>query len=219
MRKLFSISVDVPCGRIGRHEVKEYEVTPQQAATNNLREYIKGGSRQVQPGKYKVLVRHDGEGCGLTNEVPVMSNTPAEIADHATFIIRAAGNVVMHGLGLGVALTAILKKKEVGHVLVIEKSPEVIALCAPIYKKDSRVEIIEADALEYRAPKDIDVCWSDIWDYICTDNLPQMAKLRRKYRHAKWHGCWCEEECRREKRKERAQNKILKTFPHAVHVL
>jgi spermidine synthase len=121
------------------------------------------------------------------------------------FIYKAEGHVLINGLGLGVCLKAVLEKKEVIKVTVIEKSEDVIKLVAPSFQ-DDRVEIINADAFEYKPPKGVvyDVVWHDIWQDICTDNLEQMKKLHRKYgRKCKWQGSWSRKLCEYYERKER----------------
>ena len=56
-------------------------------------------------------------------------------------------------------------------------------MVAPTYIQDKRIKIINEDAFEFKPPKDkrYDFVWHDIWDDICTDNLPEMTKLHRKY--------------------------------------
>jgi len=149
------------------------------------------GGREVTPGTYKRLMR---------NEETIMSNTPAEIDDLLEFIyaVKKHGtNVLINGLGLGVALTAVLKNEKVQSVTVVELSQDVIDLVGPTYK-DPRVEIIHADALKFTPPKNkrYSHVWHDIWDNICEDNLPDMHKLHRKYgRRCDWQGSWCRYDC------------------------
>lgn len=148
-------------------------------------------ARKVPAGTYKRL-RCDG--------VTVMSNTPAECTDHYQPIQRACGRVLINGLGLGVVLGAMLAKDCVTHVTVIEQSEDVIALVAPTFTTDGRVKIICADAYTWQPPRGIryDVVWHDIWDTLCEDNLPEMAKLHRKYgRRCDWQGSWGKEFCKR----------------------
>ena len=141
----------------------------------------------IRLGEYKQLTR---------NGKVVMSNTQAEIRDHLFFIFRAkkGGNILINGLGLGVALSAILESKEVKTVTIIEKSEDVIKLVGPSFSHDDRVKIICADAYIWKPPKGVkyDVVWHDIWDSICTDNLEEMKTLHRKYgRRCNWQGSWC----------------------------
>jgi hypothetical protein len=187
-----NIEVKVPDGKSGAWSVETFEVTKEGAALENLRAAFGSGGRFIQPGFYKRLMR---------GGTVVMSNTPAEIRDHLGFIWKAqkAENVLINGLGLGVALSEILKSDVVKRVDVVEISEDVIKLVGPTFASDPRVNIIHADAMEYQPPKGVryGAAWHDIFDYICGDNLSTMTKLKRKYgRRCDWQGCWCEFLCR-----------------------
>lgn len=186
------IEINVPEGESGPWRVELFEVTEQAAAIENIRAAF--GRRHIKPGIYTRLMR---------GGTVVMSNTPAEIRDHLQFIsiAKRGGDILINGLGLGVALSEILTSDAVKSVTVVEKSSDVIALVAPTYAADQRVTIIEADAFDWRPPKGqrYSAVWHDIWDYICADNLPEMATLHRRYgRRADWQGSWCKELCRRQ---------------------
>jgi hypothetical protein len=78
----------------------------------------------------------------------------------------------------------------------------VIKLIGPHYTADPRVNIIHADAYEQMRSWSSgprmrwDVAWSDIWESIDSDNLPDMDRLHQYYRkRAKWHGMWARKEC------------------------
>ena len=152
--------------------------------------------RYVRPGTYKRLM-HNGT-C-------VMSNTPDEIRDFLGFLRPAHGKILINGLGLGVLLKALLEKPEVTEITVIEKSEDVIKLVAPTYTSDARVKIINADAFSYKPEKKEkwDYVWHDIWNYICVDNLKEMATLHRKYgkKTTTYQASWCKRECLQAKRK------------------
>ena len=185
------IPIDVPEGKSGEWEVKEFEVSERDSKFINIRAAMKGRG-YVPPGKYKYLKRR-GE--------TIMSNTPDEIMDFRHFTQIAGGTVLINGLGIGVVLKALLQKPEIKEVIVIEKSADVIKLSAPTYTTDPRVTIINADAFEYTPPKGkkYDYVWHDIWDYICADNLPEMKKLHLKYsRKTKYQDSWCKRECMRQ---------------------
>ncbi|MBT6047045.1 MAG: hypothetical protein HOG49_09505 [Candidatus Scalindua sp.] len=183
-------------------EVEKFEVTNNDSESYNSHEVIsglQGGSvRCVEPGTYTRLIR-------LPNTT-VMSDTPAETSDLFSLAQNARGKVLIAGLGLGIAIDLIMQDKEVEHVTVIEISQEIIDLVGDHFKdkyKD-RLTIINADILEWKAPKDAyyDYCWFDIWDNICTDNLKDMTKLKRKYaKKAERKGFWAEVECLRAKRR------------------
>jgi len=184
------IKINISDGKSGDWEVSTFEVSEKDANFHNLRASFHPGARMIKPGRYKKLTR---------NGSIVMSNTQSEINDLLHFIHIAknyGGNILINGLGLGVALTAILKYKNIINITVIEKSANVIKLVAPSFANDKRINIIHANAFEWKAPKGIryTVVWHDIWKDICSDNLPEMTKLHRKYgRRCDWQGSWCKE--------------------------
>jgi len=188
------IKINISDGKSGDWEVSTFEVSEKDANFHNLRASFHPGARTIKPGRYKKLVR---------NGSIIMSNTPAEIDDLLYFVFESAdrgGNILINGLGLGVALIAILKYKNINTITVIEKSEDIIKLIAPSFVHDKRINIIHADAFEWKPPKGMryNVIWHDIWKDICSDNLPEMTKLHRKYgRRCDWQGSWCKELCRR----------------------
>lgn len=189
------ISVDVPDGTSGAWSVETFAVTEEDERLDMVRAAASSSSRgrYVPAGTYKALKR-DGH--------IIMSNTPDEIRDHRYFFSRAKGKVLINGLGLGVALKAILNKVDesgvpaIELVHVVEKYEGVLNLVRPTYEGDKRVSFIHADALEYKPTLKYDVVWHDIFDDICASNLPIMHKLHRKYGgKAVWQGSWCRERC------------------------
>jgi hypothetical protein len=182
--------VDIPVGAFGPWSVERFTIEPSSPGLL----YLSLRGRSLPPGQYTRLV-HEQRGC-------VMSDTPAEMTDHQHFIDLAKGNVLINGLGIGMALNAILKNGNnasmVEKVTVVEIDRNVIDLVAPHYLTDHRVEIVHASAFDYNPPKGIryDAVWHDIWDSICSDNLDEMATLHRKYgRRADWQGSWCRDRC------------------------
>jgi len=145
--------------------------------------------RPIRPGTYTRLLRKPASRVWNT---PIMSDTLAEITDLLPFLAVATGRVLINGLGLGVALKAVLAKPEVEHIDVVEISQDLIDLVGPHYACD-RLTIWCADACEIRWPRAArwDVAWHDIWDSISPYNRPEMVRLRRKYRRlARWQGVW-----------------------------
>lgn len=178
-------------GKSGEWEIIEFEVADKELS--QIISLFKTG-RAVPAGKYKRLMR--GRTC-------IMSNTPDEIRDFMHFVREAKGNVLINGLGLGVVLTAILNKKEVTKVTVVEQSEDVIMMVAPCFN-DERLTIVHADAYTYQIPKGekYNAVWHDIWDDICGDNTEEMAKLHRKYaRKTEWQDSWAKSLCQEANRK------------------
>lgn len=166
----------VPDGTSGPWTIDTFTITEAEARSYNLSCLFGGsGAMCIDPGTYRRL-RHKDRGV-------VMSNTPMEVRTNRIAYRMARGRVLINGLGLGMLLEAILSKPDVTYVRVIEIDPDVIKLTGPHFAHDPRVEIICADALEYKPAKGelFDYCWHDIWDTISSDNLPEMATLGRRY--------------------------------------
>lgn len=199
--------VTVPDGEKGDWKIDTFTISPDDARLYNIRALMGSpfpGLMQVQAGTYRRL-SHRTRGV-------VMSNTNMEIVTNMEAYNNATGNVLINGLGMGMLLEAILHKPDVTHVRVIELEQDVIDLVAPHFANDPRVEIIHADAYEYKPPKGeyFDYVWHDIWDGISADNLPGMAKLGRKYnkRIAAKQGWWTRDIIRADVRRNRGGYKI-----------
>jgi len=103
---------------------------------------------------------------------PVMTDTPAEYDDHADLFEHAHGRVLLHGLGLGCALSALLADPAVEHVDVVDANADVISMVAPYYR-GYPVTIHHASCVDKVWPEDArwDYVWHDIWTYVSEDNL------------------------------------------------
>ncbi|MCA1776085.1 MAG: hypothetical protein LC676_10880 [Loktanella sp.] len=175
--------VTVPPDRRGPWRIERFTVIG-----NDLRSVrLMMQGRDCPPGDYTRLVHEDR---GI-----VMSDTPAEMRDHAEFVRAAKGHCLINGLGLGMGLAAVMAKETVTHATVIEIDRDLIDLVWPHYEAifGDRISVIHADALEWRPPKGVryGAVWHDIWDEICLDNDPDMQKLHRRYgRRTDWQGSW-----------------------------
>lgn len=119
------VFVDVPEGSSGDWSISRFTVSPRDASIFNLGENIDDGlKRYIKPGTYTRLMYKD---------TVVMSDTPAEKIEHRVFIIKAKGHILINGLGLGYAVKACCQKNCVKRITVIEKSSDVIKLCAAHY--------------------------------------------------------------------------------------
>jgi spermidine synthase len=184
--------VSVPEGSRGNWQIRRITVSKQQAYVDMMRNLYKGQvERSVAADEYTQLLY-----CGDI----IMSDTPAEIKDHLEFFSMMRGDVLIFGLGLGMAAKTALQDPEVRSVRVVELDPDVIALTAPSLSEEfgDKLEIVQADAFTYhRTCKDtFDVVWHDIWPTISRANLPQMKKLKRAWaKRARWQGFWAQPEC------------------------
>lgn len=138
----------------------------------------------------------------------VMSDTRDEYRDHVEAIHRATGRVLIHGLGLGCYLRAILQKPDVQHVDVVELEQDVLDLVGPYFADDARVHFHQGDAYTFTFPKGVtwDAAWHDIWADKCSDDLEGHARLNRRYaRRVGWQRCWAHHELLRNRRWEKEQ--------------
>lgn len=172
--------LSVPEGHDGAYRVERFTISKQEADWAALRARIGSSERSVAPsaGTYTRLLRES---------TCLMSDTPAELRDHAGFVRCAAGRVLLIGLGIGLTLQACLDRAEVSSVTVLEIAPEVIRLVVPHYLAQAapgRFTVIQGDANTYTPPRGSrwKSVWLDIWDGICGDNLQEIQRLRRKFR-------------------------------------
>jgi hypothetical protein len=99
-----------------------------------------------------------------------MSLSPHEIESQEIGCRHVSGCTVIMGLGMGwIAINAALNPV-VDQVIVIERDPEVIDLFKYSGAVDKlpqaildKLEIIEADALEWRPSRPVDFLYADIW--------------------------------------------------------
>lgn len=194
-------------GRKGDWYVEHFEITKEQAKDYNFGLMLSyQWHRSVRPGEYTRL-RHEKRGI-------VMSTTPAEMRDLNVLDLRMrkianSGNgrsfAHINGLGLGVATSKVLDCDRISKLTVVEIDPDVIELVGTqlLDKYGDRLEIINADALQYKPPKDTrySVVWHDIWDEINFDNWEQYKFLHRRWgRHTDWQESWGRDELKRQQR-------------------
>lgn len=109
--------------------------------------------------------------------MPVMSDTPSEILEHAHAYNHARGRVLITGLGLGCLPHGLLSGySRITRIDIIEIDPDVRALTGK-YLRDERVHIWPGSAADLSAiPEDVrkigwDYAWHDIWSHISSRNL------------------------------------------------
>lgn len=191
-------TINIPDAVSGDWAVTSFEVSEKDADFHNMRESCHT-HRYIKPGHYKKLSRG-----GHT----VMSDTPSEVSDSIQFIYQAKGSLLISGLGLGVTLSYLVEKKGVDKITVLEKSDDVMKLVTPSFSQFKNTTIIHADTFTWSPPKGVryDFAWHDIWDGICTNNLPEMTKLHKKYgRRVGKQFSWCKEICLLQKRREKRE--------------
>ena len=187
--------------------------------------YIKTRAKSGKSGSYKIvsfLVKPNKTGEPQIGDIPsgryykltykskpIRTNTPKECSHLMTFVCMARGLVLINGLKLGLMVEALLAKKEVTGIVVIEKSKDVLNLVAPEFKKEKRVKFVNADPFKHKSPKgEVYHCvWNDVWDHNIPDNLREIEKLHKKYKKkARYIEAWCQHSC--ELMNERLQDSL-----------
>ena len=206
-REAMTLGGRIPEGQSGPWKIERFTVSLEDSKWDRL----SGHGRGCPPGTYTRLVD-----TRRSFDAVMMSDTPDEMRDHAEAYFQAqklGGRALVHGLGLGMVTQALLSLENIEHVDCVELDPDVIALVSPAFQEEidaGRLTIHQGDCFTKEWPKEArwSVVWSDIWRDLCTDNLDQMAILRRRFnkRCCTFHGCWGREYLldrrRREKRQE-----------------
>jgi hypothetical protein len=186
MERRNKMRVWVPEGERGPWKVERFVVDQRDAMLETIRA-MQHGRGCVAPDTYTRLTYHGKVW---------MSDTNDEIRDLFGLRRHARGRVLIHGLGLGVAVQMALLEPEVEHVLVVELEQDVIDLVAPHYLERfgrDRLEIRQGNAFDWPIPKGArwDVVWHDIWADLRHENLREMHRLHRRFgRRASWQGSW-----------------------------
>jgi hypothetical protein len=159
--------------------------------------------REVQ---FHKLIKLEGKGLPREKGKNVLtSDAPIEIYTQWLAFSKAKGNILVGGLGLGMAPTMMLGMPGVKSVTVIEKEPEIIKMVQP--QLDQRIKVVQADLYEYLKilgehkwayPK-FDFAYHDIWystdegtwasDVVPLYRLTQKAGIKKM-------GAWGEHEMR-----------------------
>lgn len=183
-------------GERGNLKVEKFEISEADAKFDRMRAAISfdHGGRFATAGKYTRLV----EGRTLW-----MSDTRDEIRDHS-WLTQCYGDVLVHGLGLGVALNILIQNPAVEQIEVVEVNPDVVELVWPYFDGREGSEKVEeiriGDALTYELTKGVryDFVWHDIWPDICGDNWEGMKRLHRRFsrRVDVEQNSWCRDRTR-----------------------
>lgn len=236
----WKVSSFMESARQGDARLDRYTVSPAEAARDKLKaEYNNlGQGRWCPPGEYIRLMlprdknqeHMDDDQCVDDFWYTMMSDTADEANDHADVIHAAwsfGGRVLIHGLGLGCVLNAILASPLVEHVDVVEVNADVIALVGPYFQgavDDGRLTIHHDSCLTKRWPPHTtwSVVWHDIWSMISEDNLLHdhraewgisYATMHRKFGgRCWWQGSWGWEQARWLRDKENKLDRKRREF-------
>jgi len=203
----------IPEGSVGSARVTHFTVTRADSSFAALRSVVTGRRAEiVSPGRYARL--------SIEGEL-VMTDTTMERRTNRPLIEHARGHVLVGGLGLGMVVFGLLAKKPaIRSLVVLEVSPDVIALIQPHLPVDARLTIVQVDVFGWdgwqdhaehgwqgqgwrgRSPRrglsrkgpQFDTIYFDIWPSIQASNIPSAELLRGlaagRVARGGWMGDW-----------------------------
>ena len=108
----------------------------------------------------------------------MMTDAEFERRTNAWPLLKAKGDALIAGLGLGLILDPLIERCKT--VTVIEKEPDVIALVAHAFPN---VKIIKGDILRWQPrKKKFDFIYFDIWGEFSSDDLKIANRLEGRYK-------------------------------------
>lgn len=116
------------------------------------------------------------------NLVTWMSITPMERESMSHHALWSRGHVMIGGLGMGLLLYNVCRRREVTKVTVVEKIPGVIRLFHKICDPETwvgweKVEIVQADIFDYTPSEKVDTLLLDIWPSLGDEDLERHTRL------------------------------------------
>lgn len=160
---LFAARADaIPPGKSGLWAIKKIEITePTPMPHPRLKKYV-----TLPPRVYTKLFRVTEATMHLRDGECVMEDTDLELKTHLDFMLRAQGNVLITGLGLGCVIRGCLANPNVCHVTCVERDLDVLKLVQPHMPTD-RLTIVKADARDWMLQCSnlaaYDCAWHDLW--------------------------------------------------------
>ena len=190
----------LPEGKVGDCEIRHFEISAADSAMTMVRASMHP-DEFVPPGHYAQL--------RIAGQI-MMSDTLNEQRSNQGAVGNAHGHMLIAGLGIGMILAPILRRREIQSVTVLESSPDVIALVGPAVRKlpgatARKLSIIPADAFTWMPPRGLfyDAIYFDIWPTVTEENLDEIAKLKRRFAKrlnrqnpGAWMRAWEEEKLR-----------------------
>lgn len=238
----------IPEGRSGDFYIKHFDVTPEMAFMFNLehvaRSAYSGVNMECEAGPCCSLM-FDSDDAELfpAGFGTMMSDAQMERRSNRRVLREAHGDVLIAGLGLGLILTVIPFKDSVRSVTVIEQSQDVVNLVWPSLHASAmeslwggafdKVNICMGDCYDWKPPrrtktsasKKYDCIYLDIWPDISHENLPGIAKLKRRYTHwlnksnpSAWMGAWVEAELKEVKERIQRQDRLREALARRMAI-
>jgi hypothetical protein len=191
---LYRSPIALPERAVGKLSVK-HRLVEKEVAIIGLRQAILCGrsaltARLAEPLRVHEL-REEGRGVWMT-DLPEELNQIGE----ALWNVQPEGRVLVGGLGLGVLAAILSVRDTVDEVVVVERSPEVIELCAA-----EGYEVVQADIAEFLRVQDdgsFDCYMLDTWQGTneatwWSEVFPLRRTIRQRWGSAPKVHCWAED--------------------------
>lgn len=150
----------IPAGECGLWTVQKFTWEQIKFAVREEQKLV-----EIPPGAYTYLFRLTDATLHKPPGECVMHDTPDELVTHLDFMLRARGDVLVTGLGLGCVVRGLLANPQVRSVKVIERDPAVLQLVEPYMPKTERLAIVHAEAETWidNNNEKFTCAWHDVW--------------------------------------------------------
>lgn len=151
---------------------------------------------RLSEGHYTQLFRYTQETMHLLGEL-VMQDTFDELKTHLDFMMRAHGDVLITGLGLGCVARGAMANPAVKSVTVIERDSDVLKLVAQYLP--AKIRIIQAEAVQWckETEQVFDCAWHDLWSdpdkgepHLQLNHCHMFCDLAIRQKVRDFQGCW-----------------------------
>lgn len=112
---------------------------------------------------YTLLTRATMATLHLEDGEVVMEDSRRELRKHLPIWLRAKGNVLVTGLGLGCVVRGLLASPHVAQITVVEIDPDILRVVGREFLGDPRVRMIHGDAFKVQLRDSFDFAWHDLW--------------------------------------------------------
>ena len=177
--------------------IDRFTITEQEAHVDKMRAAFnpQRDNRSVDAGTYTRLTV-DGQ--------VWMTDTPAEVRDHVIIedALIDAERLLVVGLGMGMVVHRALTAFDLTLIDIVEIDARVIKAVGPHYEamaaeRGVDLRIFHSDIHDWHIPRGAywDAAWFDIWPTINDDDMPEVARLRKRFRQrVAWQGAWAQNE-------------------------
>jgi hypothetical protein len=179
-------------GEFGPWELKRIQVDTLKDPTGeiNVKNFAAACVRMNGCRSYHVLTRMTEAKMHVGGDIVMIDNLP-ELQKHLPILMRAAGRVLITGLGLGCVVRGLLSKPDVEHIDVVEIDRQILDRIGPEFSGNSRVTLHHADAMRFKVNgRRWDWAWHDLWDEHEALAIVHSKLIFRLCRVVRHQGAW-----------------------------